>query len=403
MDTAEKGSQPLSPTVKALGVVSLFADVSSEMVYPLNPVFVTRVLGAPAWALGIIEAVAESTASILKLYAGRWSDRAGRRKPFAVAGYGFGAVGKPLIALASAWPQVLFARFVDRLGKGLRTAPRDALIAENCSPESRGRAFGFHRSMDTVGAVLGPLIGFLFLRYVVHSNGLGAIRNLYWLAFLPGILSIFALALFVREPRAARTEQTGSVFSLPPLSSVSPALRRYLVIVALFSLGNSSDTFLLLRARDAGFSESRLLLLYALFNVVEAMLAYSAGTLSDRVPRRWLVAAGYGIFAAVYIGFALLGGPGAVWLLFPLYGLYYTLTNGVQRALAADLVSPARRATEMGLFHMVVGVAALPANIGAGWLYSLNPALPFSLGACAAVVAALLLLTSRLEADHAAV
>jgi MFS family permease len=288
-------------------------------------------------------------------------------------------------------PESPAARFIDRLGKGLRTAPRDALIAENCPPESRGRAFGFHRSMDTIGAVIGPLIGFLFLRYYLHSNGLSAIRSLYWLAFFPGVLSVLAIALFVKERRSVGTGG-GSPFSLPSLASVSPALRVYLLIVAVFSLGNSSDTFLLLRARDVGLNENLLLLLYALFNVVEAKLAYSAGKLSDRVERRKLVAAGYVVFALVYVGFALVTGPTAIWLLFPLYGLYYTLTQGIQRALAADLANPDRRATEMGLFHMTVGLAALPANIAAGWLYSLHPAAPFALGACAAIAAAALLL-----------
>jgi MFS family permease len=399
VDTVETSQQPLSPTVKALGVVSLFADVSSEMVYPLNPIFVTRVLGAPAWALGLIEAVAESTASILKVYAGRWSDQMGRRKPFAVGGYALGAIGKPLIALATLWPHVLVARFIDRVGKGLRTAPRDALIAENCAPEARGRAFGFHRSMDTVGAVLGPLIGFLFLQYVVQSRGVAAMRSLYWLAFVPGLLSVAALALFVRESRAGREQAPKA--SAPPvaLSSVSPALRRFLLVVAIFGLGNSSDTFLLLRARDIGFSEGMLLLLYALFNVVEAALAYSAGKLSDRTDRRRLVATGFLVFGAVYVGFAFVRSPGLVWLLFPLYGVYYTLTQGIQRALAADLASPERRATELGLFHMTAGLSALPANIAAGWLYTLNPVLPFALGASTATIAAALLILPNQRPD----
>lgn len=406
MDTgaaqANRGCEPLSPTVKTLGVVSLFADVSSEMVYPLNPVFVTRVLGAPPWALGLIEAIAESTASILKLFAGRWSDRIGRRKPFAVAGYALGALGKPLIALSTLWPHVLGARFIDRVGKGLRTAPRDALIAENCPAESRGRAFGFHRSMDTIGAVLGPLIGFIFLRYFVKSNGLSAVRSLYWLAVIPGLISVLAVALFVRESHHDVPKKIGGSLSLPSLSSIGPGLRWYLVIVAIFSLGNSSDTFLLLRARDSGMSENLLLLLYALFNVVEASLGYSAGKLSDRIDRRRLVAAGYIVFALVYVGFALLKGSTAVWFLFPLYGLYYTLTQGIQRALAADLAHPDRRATEIGLFHMVVGLAALPANIAAGWLYTLHPALPFGFGAVTACVAAVLLPTIRLPIERPA-
>jgi MFS family permease len=383
-------SRPLSPTVRALGVVSLFADISSEMVYALNPTFVTRVLGAPAWALGLIEGVAESTASLLKLYSGRLSDRVGKRKPFAVVGYLLGALGKPMIALSGAWWQMLGARFVDRAGKGLRTAPRDALIAENSETGQRGRAFGFHRSMDTVGAVLGPLIGFLFLNYVAQGAETDRFRELYWLAFIPGIIGVVILTAFVRETRKA-PEAATTPPAIASFATVSPEYRRYLLIVGLFSLGNSSDTFLLLRARDIGMPITQMLLLYALFNVVEALLGYSAGSLSDRIGRRPLVAAGYGVFALVYLGFALLQGAWVVWPLFLLYGLYYTLTQGTQRALAADLAHPERRATEIGLFHMVVGLAALPASLGAGWLYDLWRPAPFVLGACTASIASAVL------------
>jgi MFS family permease len=425
---AGQQSKGLSPTVRALGVVSLFSDVSSEMVYPLNPGFITQVLGAPAWALGLIEGVAESTASLLKLYSGWLSDRIGRRKPFAVAGYALGAAGKPLIAVAGAWWHVLAARFVDRFGKGLRTSPRDALITENCAPEQRGRAFGFHRSMDTTGAVLGPLIGFLFLAWFARTHGAnlpalhlygaggeGAqhpallppvfremFRSLYWLAFIPGVLGVLVLAFYVRErttPNAQRPTPNAQRPALPSWSSLSPAYRRYLGIVALFSLGNSSDTFLILRAqsRDFGVAVEQVFLLYALFNVVEAALAYPAGRLSDQVGRRPLVVTGYLVFALVYLGFAALRGPWAVWILFVIYGFYYTLTQGVQRALAADLSHPDRRATEIGAFHMVVGLAALPASIAAGWLYDLHPATPFFLGAACAALAALMMLVTRLD------
>jgi len=390
----------LSPTVKALGVVSLCTDVSSEMVYPINPVFLRNVLHAPAWAIGLIEGIAESTASLLKLYSGWLSDRMGRRKPFTVVGYGMAAFAKPLIAMAGAWWHVLGARFLDRFGKGLRTAPRDALIAENCAPEQRGRAFGFHRSLDTVGAVLGPLLGVLFLRFFP-----GALRELYLLAFLPALLGVLVLLFFVREhrtPNPALSEAEGikhrtpGAQPLPSWAGLSPAYRQYLFTVGLFSLGNSSDAFLILRARDLGIgSEHQILLLYALFNVVEAAFGYPAGRLSDRVGRRPLVAAGYTVFALVYLGFATLRTPEAVWGLFVLYGLYYTLTQGVQRALATDLSHPERRGAELGTFHMLVGLAALPASLFAGWLYDhVSHAAPFFVGASTASLAALLLLLS---------
>ncbi len=382
-------SAPLSPTVKALGAVSFCADVSSEMVYPLNPIFLTQVLRAPAWTVGLIEGVAESVASILKLYSGWLSDRVGRRKPFTVGGYALSALAKPLIAFAGVWGHVLGARFLDRVGKGLRTAPRDALITESSPPAQRGRAFGFHRSMDTLGAVLGPLLGYIFLlRYPDQ------IRKLYLFAFIPGLLGVLVLGFFVRERAKARdTAKRAPIFSFAQLSS---EYRRYLLVVALFSFGNSSDAFLLLRAQNMGVELRHLLLLYALFNVVEAVLGYSAGGLSDRVGRRPLMVAGYFVFALVYLGFAIFHSAVAAWILFPIYGLYYTLTQGTQRALAADLAHPDRRGAEMGAFHMVVGLAALPASVFAGWLYArVSPASPFFLGSVTAAAAGLLLLLSR--------
>jgi MFS family permease len=381
--------------VKALGVVSLLTDVSSEMVYPVNPAFLTRVLGAPAWTVGIIEGIAESTASLLKLYSGWLSDRMGRRKPLTLAGYAFGALGKPLMAAAGAWGHVLGARFLDRLGKGLRSAPRDALITESCAPAQRGRAFGFHRSMDTIGAVSGPLIGFLFL-----SRFPNALRSLYLLAFVPALLGVLVLALLVRERAAAPADPNRKPVPFPKITfaGLSPAYRRYLLIIGLFSLGNSSDAFLILRAQDLGISWEQSLLLYALFNTVEAAFSYPAGILSDRVGRRPLIVGGFLAFALVYLGFAVVRSAVWIWPLFVAYGIYYTLTGGVQRAFAADLAHPDRRATEIGAFHMLVGVLALPASILAGQLYDhVAPSAPFLVGAGMAGLAALLLRFSRFE------
>ncbi|WP_395142736.1 MFS transporter [Armatimonas sp.] len=390
----------LPATVKALGFVSLLTDLSSEMVYPINGQLL-RMLGAPAWVLGLIEGLAESTASILKLYSGTLSDRMGRRKPLALLGYGLAALSKPLIGAAGVWPQVLAARLLDRTGKGLRGAPRDALIADVCPKEQRGRAFGLHRSLDTTGAVLGPLIGYFFLR--ANPNSL---RSLYWIAFLPALLGVLLLWLVVKEtphektPRLSSAERQGKekqgkerLFSL---AGLSPTYKRFLLSVGVFSLVNSSDQFLLLRAQEgAKLTPESILLLYALFNMVEASLGYLVGKLSDTVGRWPLIVAGWGVFALVYAGFALLPsgvGFGGVLGLFLLYGLYSTLTQGAQKALAADMTDPTQRGRQLGIFHLVVGIGALPASLIAGGIYdTVSPAAPFWLGAGGAVIAMLLL------------
>jgi len=404
------GKQKLSPTVVALGVVSLFTDMSSEMVYTQVPLFLTSVLGAPAAAVGIIEGIAESTASLLRLVSGHLSDRSGRRKPLTLLGYTFGAVSKPLTAFAHVWPIVLLLRFVDRFGKGLRTAPRDALIAESTPKAIRGRAFGLHRTMDTTGAVLGPLLGYWFLS---HLRG-GAnnpstldhnLRMLFLFAGLPGIAAVLTLLFVVREPAKQQrvpeaslssagiqsTQTNPKAFSLPRWRSLQPDYRRFLLITLLFNLGNFSDAFLVLRARSLHFSASEILLLYAAFNVVEACLGYGAGILSDKIGRRPLIIGGYLVFAAVYFGFARAETKAAIWALFLLYGFYYTLTQGVQRAFAADMADPAQRATQIGAYHTVVGVALLPASVFAGFLFDRNPALPFYLGAATGLASACLL------------
>ncbi|MGD1904949.1 MAG: MFS transporter [Leptolyngbyaceae cyanobacterium] len=364
--------------------MSLCTDLANKMVYPITPIFLTGVLGAPVWTVGVIEGFAESTASLLKLYSGWLSDGLGQRKPFTVAGYGLGAISKLVLALAGGWGQVLGARFIDRAGKGLRAAPRDALIAENCLPQQRGRAFGLHHSLETIGEVVGPLIGFAALWWLADNY-----RGVFAIAFLPALLGVLVLLFGVKEPKSDQQSRR-----LPPkftLRGLSPMYRQYLLVVGLFSLGNSSDAFLLLRAQDLGFGGGLLLLLYATFNLVEVLLSYALGNLSDRVGRQPLLIAGYLVFAGVYLGFAIAQGSAVLWLLFGLYGLYSALTRGVQKAFVADLVHPQRRGAEIGTFYMVVGLAALPASLIAGWLYTLSAAAPFYGSAIMAVVSAALL------------
>ena len=381
----------LTPTVKALGWVSLLTDFASKMVYPLIPIFLTSVLGAPVWTVGVIEGIAESAASILKLYSGWLSDWVGQRKPFALAGYGLGTLSKLGLALSGTWIQVLGARLFDRIGKGLRAAPRDVLIVENCRAAQRGQAFGLHHSLETVGEVLGPLVGFIFLQYYAENY-----RGVFAIAFLPALLGVLILLTQVKEHRPT-TRKPRPQFTLRGLR---PAYQHYLLAITLFSLGNSSDAFLLLRAQSLGFTGAQLLLLYAAFNLVAVGLGQMVGQLSDRVGRRPLLVTGYLIFALTYLGFARATGVGAIWILFMLYGLYGTLTRGVQKAFVADLVHPHHRGAETGTFHMVIGLAALPASIIAGWLYAtVSVAAPFYISSVTAVMATLLLLRIRLPSS----
>lgn len=376
----------VSRNVLLLGLVSFFADVSSEMVYPLVPLFLTSTLGAPVIAVGVIEGIAESTASLLKFVFGWMSDKFSRRLPFTVAGYGLAAVAKPMLAAATTWPVVLFARFVDRTGKGVRTAPRDALIAASTDAKSRGRAFGLHRSMDTSGAIIGPLVAIGLLAWFGAHN----YRPIFVAAVIPGAISVLFL-FFVRE---ARHRPSGE--PLPPLLSLHGYDRRFLIFVGvtlLFSFGNSSDAFLVLRARNLGLGATAVVFAYVLYNISYALLSFPAGGRSDTIGRRPILIAGFLIFALVYAGFAVANGTWAVWVLFVVYGAYIAFTDGVGKAYVADLVPQARRGTALGLYTASTGAMLLFSSIIGGALWDwFGPSATFMFGASTAGAAALLLL-----------
>ena len=382
-----EGKMSLPPRVWALGWVSFFSDVASEMIYPLLPLFVTRTLGAPMKAVGLIEGVAEGTSSVLRLVAGWLSDRMGRRKPFVVAGYACGAVAKPLLAAAGTWGHVLGIRVLDRLGKGLRTPPRDALLADSTPQPLRGRAFGLHGAMDTAGAVAGPLLAWALL----PALG-GNFRSLFLLAFIPALIGVIILCFAVQEIRPTAEARRVPAAAAP----LGGRFWRFVPVVICFGIGNSSDAFLILRARHLGIEEGWIPLLYLVFNVVYAGMALPAGTLSDRVGRRRMILIGYAVFALVYLGFARAGAAWQAWPLFALYGIYYALTERIQRAFVADLVSEAARGRAFGLCHALVGVLALPASLLAGWLWdAVSPAAPFWLGSAFSVLALLVFLILR--------
>jgi MFS family permease len=376
----------LPTAVLALGVVSFFTDVSSEMIYPLLPLFLASVLGAGPAALGVIEGVAESTAALLKVVSGRWSDRARRRKPLIVAGYGLAGAARPLIGLAGSWPAVLALRFADRIGKGLRTSPRDALIADVTPLERRGEAFGVQRAFDHAGAVVGPLVAAALLGWAGLS-----LRAVFLLAAIPAAVVIVVLLLAVHEPpRPAPAVAPGGSAGREPFGGRFGLL---LGAVVVFTLGNSTDAFLLLRLADAGVTPARVALLWSAFHVVKAAATWLGGRLSDRLGRRPMVTAGWLLYVAVYLAFATVSRPITLVAVFLAYGLYFGLTEPVERAWVVDLAPASRRGAALGLYHGAVGLAALPASVLFGLLWQrFGAPAAFFVGAGAALVATLLLL-----------
>ncbi len=366
-----------------LGLTSLLNDTSSEIIYPLLPLFITSVLGGGPASLGLIEGVADSTASLLKLASGWLSDRRLKRKGLVVVGYAIAAVGRPLIALAAAPWHVLLIRFSDRTGKGLRSAPRDALLAASADAATWGWSFGFHRAMDHLGAVIGPLLAVLLLRVFPERY-----RLVFGLAAIPAAVAVAIVAWGVREP-ARRVPVAAMRVARQPLPA---ALRRFLLVVFLFTLGNSSDAFLLLRASTVGVPVALLPVLWALLHVVKSGTSVPGGGLSDRLGRRRVIILGWLIYVAVYVGFAAARTPAQMWLLFAAYGIFFGLTEGTEKALVADLVPAADRGVAFGFYHLAIGVAALPASIGFGLLWNWGgPTLAFAAGAGLAFLAAVLL------------
>lgn len=366
--------------VWVLGWVSFFADVSSELIYPIIPIFLTVTLGAPATAVGVTEGVAEATANVTRLFSGRWSDRVGSRKPFVVAGYSLAAAGKLILCVAPAWGFALTGRAVDRFGKGLRSAPRDALLADFAGEADRGRIFGFHRSFDTMGAIGGPLAGLAFLAL--------AGNHLRWaiaLSLIPAVASVLVLTRLPEHappPRHASADGSGS-------GGLPRAYWVFLAASSIFMVGNSSDAFLILRSKDIGLSTTLVVLAYVLYNTVYAGAAYPAGILSDRIPRPVLLICGYLVFSAVYLGFARIENEHLVWPLMAAYGFYIAATEGVMKAAVVDLAPAQRRSSALGTFQGITGLMVLGASIGAGVLWdTVGPRAPFYFGSACALAAA---------------
>ncbi|WKZ31918.1 MAG: MFS transporter [Thermodesulfobacteriota bacterium] len=379
----------LNRNVFYTGFVSMLMDISSEMVYPLLPLFLTTVLGATKTAVGIIEGIAETTASILKIFSGWLSDKLGKRKLLMGAGYGISAVSRPLIAIATAWSHVLGARFIDRVGKGTRTAPRDAIIADSTEKEKLGLAFGFHRSMDTVGAIIGPGIAFLILLFFV-----GNLRLVFLLSTIPALISVLVIIIFITEKKRTREEAA----RLPrfSISDFDGPFRRYLVVVGIFSLGYFADAFVILRAEDLGVSSALIPIIYLAFNIVYALSSTPMGALADKIGLRRMVLAGFVYYSVIFVLIAFSTEALHIWILFPLYGIFKGMSEGTLRAYLATLAPPERKATAFGVYHTVVGLMLLPASVMAGYLWdNVGPEATFLYGSGMSALAALVFVVFR--------
>ena len=404
MAVVEKSSAN-KPSVKnlprniwAVGFTSMFMDISSEMVMNILPLFLSNVLGVQTSIIGLIDGIAEATASILKLFSGWLSDRLGGRKWLAVAGYGLSALVKPFFYIANSWGLVAGVRWADRVGKGIRTAPRDALVADSVTPDVRGLAFGFHRAMDTAGAFIGILIAALVV-WLTQKSDVLLVRSTFQIivlaSLLPALLAVLSLVVGAQDV-AVQGQRAAPKFSL---RNMGKPFTIFMVIVSLFTLGNSADAFLVLRAQNLGVSVLGILIMLAAFNLIYTLVSTPAGSLSDRIGRRRLIIGGWLVYAVIYFGFALARSSWQVWVLYALYGVYYGLAYGSAHALVADLVPENLRGTAYGTYNAVIGLLAFPASFIAGVLWQgigawtgLGPSAPFFFGGLLALLAALLML-----------
>ncbi|PIS47341.1 MAG: MFS transporter [Elusimicrobia bacterium CG08_land_8_20_14_0_20_51_18] len=383
MKIIEDLKKNLGKNIIFLGVVSGLTDISSEMLYPVIPVFLTSVLNAPMSVVGLIEGIAESTASVLKIAGGWWSDKISKRKPFVVGGYALSALAKPLMALAFSWHFVLLARFIDRVGKGVRTSARDALISSSTGKEHWGKAFGFHRAMDTLGAAVGPLVALLLFKLL----GDGAYRQIFLIAFIPAVLGVLVLVYFVKESAPVEKKEDKTAVEIKELSG---DFKIFTALYLIFALGNSSDAFLILRTKSLGFTMGGVILVYFGYNIIYAILATPAGYIADRFGKINSLVFGLAVFSLVYLGFAKNESKSAVWLLFAAYGFYGAFSEGIYKAIISHLSPSEKRATAMGLFQGLLGFMLFFSSFLAGILWEKYGApAPFFIGSTTAIISAI--------------
>lgn len=369
----------ITKNIFILGLVSLFTDLSSQMVFPLIPLFLTTVLGAGAYAVGIVEGAAETAASLLKVISGYWSDKIKKRKPFVLFGYSLSSITKPLFAFANIWSFVLFIRVVERIGKGLRTAPRDAIVAESCDESVRGKAYGFHRAMDGIGSVLGAILAFLLLPVLGY-------RNIFLLAFIPSIIAVLII-LFIKEKNAPTKKETRETSIKLSFKELSMNLRMFIIVSSIFALGHFGYAFLLLRAKDIGLADNIAILLYVIFYIVYTICIIPFGILSDKIGRKPILIMGYLVFAITSIGLIFISNIYGILLFFVIYGIFYAMIDGVQRAFIVDLAPKHLKATALGAFHTSIGLVALPGGLIAGLLWDIiSPEATFVYGFALSII-----------------
>ena len=372
----------LTTNIFILGLVSLLTDLSSQMVFPLIPLFLTTTLGAGAYAVGIVEGAAETTASLLKVISGYWSDKIKKRKPFVLFGYSLSSVTKPLFALAYAWPFVLFIRVVERIGKGLRTAPRDAIVAESCDKNVRGKAYGLQRAMDGIGSISGAVLAFLLLPSLGY-------RKIFLFAFIPAIIAVFVI-LFVKEKKMPSKEVRKISLKIS-FRELPSNLKLFIAASSVFALGHFGYAFLLLRAKNIGLTDDMAILMYVLFYIVYTLFIIPSGILSDKIGRKPVLAMGYLMFAITSLGLIYTSDLYGILLFFIVYGIFYAMVDGVQRAFVVDLAPKHLKATALGTFHTAVGLVALPGGYIAGMLWDkISPEATFVYGFLLAMVSLIL-------------
>lgn len=375
----------ITRNIVILGFVSLFTDLSSQMVFPLIPLFLTSVLGAGGFAVGIVEGAAKTTASLLKVVSGYWSDKIRKRKPFVLLGYSLSSITKPLFALANIWPFVLFIRIIERIGKGLRTAPRDAIVAESSEQNVRGKAYGFHRSMDGLGSILGAVLAFLLL----PSFGF---RKIFLLTIIPGLLAVLII-LFVRERKIPPKKEAEIITPRVSFTSLPSNLKMFIIIATIFGFGHFGYAFLLLKAKNVGLSDSQAILLYVIFYISYTISSIPSGILSDKIGRKPVLIIGYSMFGFVCLGLGLLSSIPFIIFFFVLYGLFYAMIDGVQRAFVVDLSPEHLKATALGTFHTAIGFVALPGGFIAGFLWDkISPSATFLFGTVISLVSVVIFL-----------